>query len=85
VNHEVHFAPHGGLQCPLEVREKVVSSAPPIDAWVGGQVEAQMGVGDEQYADNFGTHDGRLTPTVAFYAGVELQRRQLALMMHCVS
>ena len=48
---EVDVATEGGLKGALEVGEKVVPPAPPLDAGADRQVKAEMGVGDEQYTN----------------------------------
>jgi hypothetical protein len=51
VHDEVDVAAEGGLEGALEVGDKVVPPAPPLDARADGQVKAEMGVGDEQYTN----------------------------------
>ena len=48
---EVDVTAEGGLEGTLEVGDKVVPPAPPLDAGTDGQVKAEMGVGDEQYTN----------------------------------
>ena len=50
VNHHVGPAGACGLERSLEVSKEVLAPASPDDAGAAGQVEPEMGVGNEQYA-----------------------------------
>jgi hypothetical protein len=56
---EVYIAAEGGLEGALKVGEKVVPPAPPLYARADGQVEAEVGVGDEEDAEGGGVILGR--------------------------
>jgi hypothetical protein len=42
MHHDIHIPPHGGLQRPLAVSEKIWASSAPLDPGSKGQIEAQV-------------------------------------------
>ena len=52
MNDQVHLAAAGRLQCQAVVAHKIVATAAALDPWAPGQVEPDMGVGQEQDAEH---------------------------------
>jgi hypothetical protein len=57
MDHEIHLSLQSGLQGPFVVRQEIMPSSPTFDPRLRRQVEAQMGVGQEEEADGCG-HTG---------------------------
>jgi len=51
VHDQVDIPCPGGSQSPLVVGKEIVAPAPSVDPGTGGQVEPQVGVGQEEDAD----------------------------------
>jgi hypothetical protein len=56
VNHHIHFPGKARSQSPLVICKKIVSSTASFHPWSGRQVESQMGIGQEEYADGSGRY-----------------------------
>jgi hypothetical protein len=57
MDHKIHLAVEGWLQCRLEIAEKVVASSSTRDPGPNGEIKTQMCIREEKYADRFGyTH-----------------------------
>jgi hypothetical protein len=51
VHDNVHLAGERRLQGRGVVRQEVVTAPPPIDARPDGEIEAEVGIGEEKYSD----------------------------------
>jgi hypothetical protein len=54
VNHQVHLTGFGSFEGPAVIGKEVGAPPPPLHARSGGEVEAEVGVGQEKEADSVG-------------------------------
>jgi hypothetical protein len=82
---EVDIAAEGRLEGALEVGDKVVAPAPPLDAGTNRQVEAEMGVGDEEDTNGarLGVVPDAHVPMLDFFS--EKQYRERLAGLRCLA
>jgi hypothetical protein len=51
MHHEVDLGPHGRLEAPFIVGQEVISTSPSADPWPQREIEAHVGVGNQQDAN----------------------------------